>query len=142
MKTKAKEWLKRYLPAELFALTCSMLGAVSVFVLTKNRILAAYAGTLGEVIGFYGAIFVIEKINYKKSPKPIGLKKTIRNLLVEFGFSEFLDGAFIRPSCLYIFPLIIGQFSIGILTGKVAADVVFYILTICAYELRKKHLKD
>lgn len=142
MNTKAKEWLKRYLPAEIFALTGAMLGAISVFWLTKNRVLSAYAGAIGEVLGFYGTIFVIEKINYKKNNKPIGFTKTIRNLAVEFGFSEFLDGAFVRPFCMYIFPLLIGQFSIGILVGKIAADIVFYTLTISAYEFRKKHLKD
>jgi hypothetical protein len=42
---------------------------------------------------------------------------------------------------MYIFPIIIGQFSIGILVGKIVADIIFYIPTIIAYELRKKHLK-
>ena len=29
--------------------------------------------------------------------------------------------------------------AIGLLVGKVSADLIFYLFTIIAYELRKKH---
>ena len=41
---------------------------------------------------------------------------------------------------MYIFPIILGNFAVGIIAGKFAADIVFYIPVIIAYELRKKHL--
>jgi hypothetical protein len=71
-----------------------------------------------------------------------GFFKTVRNLVVEFGFSEVLDSLFVRPFCMYVFPLLVGNFFVGILVAKVAADIIFYIPTITAYELRKKHMKD
>ena len=148
MKKKVREWLKRYLPAEILATIGALLGAGLIFILTKNRILSAYAGMIGENVGYYGFIFTREHIkdlkNSKKNNKKhgvIGFLKTIRNLVVEFGFSEFLDSLFIRPFSMYIFPILLGQFGIGIFVGKIVADIVFYIPTIIAYEFRKKHLK-
>jgi len=41
---------------------------------------------------------------------------------------------------MYIFPILIQNYSIGIIVGKIVADVVFYIPTIIAYELRKKYV--
>tara|TARA_Y100000034_G_scaffold128423_1_gene182962 strand:+ start:509 stop:637 length:129 start_codon:yes stop_codon:yes gene_type:complete len=42
---------------------------------------------------------------------------------------------------MYLFPVIIGNFAIGLFVGKIVADIVFYIPTIVMYELKKKHLK-
>lgn len=145
---KLNEWVKRYLPAEILATPGAIAGAGLIFFLTKNRILSVYAGIIGENIGFYGFLAIRESLNDLKNSKNegkkhgiIGFSKTIRNLIIEFGFSEFLDSLIIRPFCLYIFSLIIKQFSIGIFVGKIVADLIFYIPTIIAYELRKRHLE-
>lgn len=120
-------------------------GWLTIF-LTENRILSAYAGTIGENIGYYSLIVIREHLHDFKNSKyegkkhgAIGFLKTMRNLVVEFGVSEYLDSLIVRPFCMYIFPLIIGQFSVGIFVGKIVADVVFYIPTIVAYEFRKKY---
>lgn len=148
MNEKIREWIKRYLPGEILGTIGALIGAGLIYFLTKNRILSAYAGAVGENIGYYGFIFIKEHINdldnSKKMNKEHGIKgffKTIRNLFVEFGFSEMLDSLIIRPFCMYIFPLITGQFGLGIFIGKLVADIFFYIPTIIAYELRKKHLR-
>ncbi len=148
MKKKLKEWFKRYLPAEISGTIGAILVAQVVFLITENRILSAYAGTIGEGISFYGTIFIREQINDLKKSKEKGKKhgikefsKTIRNLLVEFGPAEFLDSILIRPFFMYLFPVIIGNFAIGLFVGKIVADIVFYIPTIVMYELKKKHLK-
>ena len=139
MKRKIREWSKRYLPAEFFAIIGALLGAGGVFFFTGNRILSAYIGTMGENIGYYWFILIREhKVNSKG--KKQGMAKTIRNLLVEFGFSESLDSLVVRPFCLYIFPVLTNNYGIGIVVGKLAADMIFYISTITAYELRKKYL--
>ena len=148
MKEKLKEWLRRYLPAEIFATIGALIGAGLIFFLTKNRIISAYAGAIGENIGYYGFICIREHLNdlkdSQKNNKKHGIRgffKTIRNLTAEFGFSEFLDSLVVRPFFMYFVPLIIGPFSVGIFIGKIVADVIFYIPTIIAYELRKKYLK-
>jgi hypothetical protein len=149
MNEKIKEWMKRYLPAEALATVGAIGGASLTYFLTRNRIISAYGGAVGENIGYYGLIIVREYLKDQKHSKDKGKKhgvsgvlKTIRNLLVEFGVSELLDSLVVRPLCMYIFPLIIGQFTIGVIIGKFAADIVFYIPTIIAYELRKKHLDN
>lgn len=68
----------------------------------------------------------------------MGFFKTIRNLVFEFGFSEALDSFVVRPFCMYIFPILTNNYGVGIIIGKIVADVSFYIPTIIAYELRKK----
>ncbi|MBU1704265.1 MAG: phage holin family protein, partial [Nanoarchaeota archaeon] len=68
MKKKLKEWLKRYLPAEISGTITAMIAAIITYLLTNNRIISAYAGTMGENIGYYGVIFVREHlIDYKQS---------------------------------------------------------------------------
>lgn len=148
MNKKLKEWVRRYLPGEIFGTIFAFIAAVSVFLLTKSRIASAFAGAMGENIGYYGYIFFREHKNDKNRSKAEGKKhgargflKTSRNLLLEFGFSEIFDSFLIRPFSMYIFPLLLGNFALGILVGKLAADITFYVPTIISYELRKKYLK-
>lgn len=149
MNRKVREWLRRYIPAEIFATIGALLGAGVIYWITNNAIAAAYAGTIGENIGFYGFIvsrdLVVSRRHHKKNNKKfgfLGLVKNVRNLLVEFGPAEVLDSLIVRPFAMFIFPIILGNFPLGILVGKLAADVTFYIPTIISYELRKKHFVD
>ena len=149
MKKKFKEWLRRYIPAEICATIGALGGAFLVYILTHNGILAAYAGTISENVGFYVCMALrevqISRKHHKKNNKKYGIKsflKNLRNLLLEFGPAEFFDSLFVRPFCMYTFPLILGNFGLGIFAGKIIADVIFYIPTIIAYELKKKHLID
>jgi hypothetical protein len=145
MRKKINGWFKRYFPAEIFATITALIGAGLIFFFTKNRILSAYVGTIGENIGYYGFICIREHMTDLKKPKKKqgtrGFFNTIRNLIVEFGFSEFLDSLVVRPFFMYFIPLIIGPFSVGIFIAKIVADVIFYIPTIIAYEFRKKYLR-
>jgi hypothetical protein len=111
---------------------------------TKNRVAAAYAGTIGENIGYYGFIIARDLARSLRKHRAAGkaLSRTTRNLLLEFGLSELLDSLLVRPFCMFAFPLLLKDYVIGIIAGKLAADVIFYIPTIIAYELHKKHLDD
>jgi len=149
MKNKIKKWLKRYIPAEIFATFGALIGAGLVYYITGNGIVSAYAGTIGENIGFYGYMISKEisdsKIHHKNNNRKYSLTsflKNIRNLILEFGFAEILDSLVIRPAAMYAFPILLGNFPLGIFVGKIAADATFYAPTIIAYELRKKHLID
>ena len=149
MKKKIKTWLKRYIPAEIFATLGALLGASIAYSITGSAIVSAYSGTIGENIGFYGYILIKEvrdsKIHHKKHNRKYSFKsclKDIRNLLVEFGFAELLDSILVRPFAMYIFPIMLGNFPLGILIGKIVADIVFYIPTVLFYELRKKYINN
>ena len=146
---KAKKWLRRYIPANISATIGAIFAAWLVYKLTKNQILAAYAGTIGDNIGYYGVIairdFKKNKAKYIKNGEKygvIGYLKTVRNLIIEFGTAEALDSLIVRPLCLYWFPIWMPTYELGIIAGKYAADIIFYIPTIISYELRKKYLKD
>lgn len=147
MKEKFKEWAKRYVPAEMLALVGALLGAILIYFLTNNRILAAYGGAIGENIGYYGLIIskdIRKSLETHRTKKlKYGFKsflKDMRNIFVEFGLSETLDSFIIRPFAMYIFPIILGSYVLGIIIGKFAADITFYVPTIISYELRKKYL--
>ena len=53
---KIKEWLRRYLRVEILGAIGAILGASLFYQITNNKIIAAYAGTIGENIGYYGFI--------------------------------------------------------------------------------------
>ena len=149
MKHKIIEWIKRYVPAEFLAYSSAILGAGIIYYLTGSRLTAAYAGTIADNIGYYGFLSIREiyqsKKHHKKENKKYNLTsflKNIKNLLVEFGPAELLDFFIIRPFCMYLFPILIPNYALGILVGTIASDIIFYIPTIISYELKKKHIKN
>lgn len=148
MYLKFKEIFNRYFPAEIFATFTAMLGAFIVFRLTGNKLIAAYAGTISEGIGFYSFIVIRDVTESIKSDHELKQKyglvhflKDIRNIVLEFGFSEVFDLFIIRPCSMYAFTLWISNFGLGILVGKAVADVIFYVPSAIAYQLEKKYLK-
>jgi hypothetical protein len=149
MRQKIREWLKRYIPAEIAAIIMGISFSLLTYAITNNRIATAYAGSISDSIGYYSVISLRDiaesKKHHKKKNKKYGYSsfmKNIRNIVLEFGFSEFFDSLVIRPFMMYIFPLLLGNMIFGVLAGKIIADIIFYIPTIIAYELRKKHMKD
>jgi len=148
MKMKIIEWVKRYAPAEVFALIGAFLGAGAGLFLTNNLIVSAYCAAFGENIFYYGLIIIRDMHNSHKEHKKVNKKytllsfaKNIRDLIIEFGPAETLDSLLIRPFCMYLFPIVVGNFYLGILVGKLVADITFYGPTIIGYEFRKKYLK-
>ncbi|MBI2146419.1 hypothetical protein HYU22_03700 [Candidatus Woesearchaeota archaeon] len=143
LPARVKEWLRRYGLAEVIgtaaAYACFFLGQE----LTDNDIIAAYAGTMGENLGFYGTM-VVREVNagVKKARvdgKSYGLVdalKTASKLAAEFGPAEVLDSLVVRPTTMGFGSRIFGK-ELGVGIGKAAADVSFYVPTIISYELEK-----
>jgi len=151
LKQKSKEWLKRYLPPEIIGTVTAMIGAGTANFLSNNLIVIAYAGAIGESIGFYSTILFqniyIAHFKQQVKNKPFSFRaigKIITNLFLEFGPPGLIDGLFIRPFLMYIFPLLLNNIMLGILVGKIAGDIVFYFLVIISYELIKyrQHRKE
>jgi hypothetical protein len=145
MKAKITEWIKRYVPAEALSLIMTIIAAGLTFRYTGNHIAAALAGTWGGNAGFFGYILVrdifksVKECHKENLPyKGRNLWLSFRSLLVEFGLAEIADSFFIRPFLMYYLPILTGNFSIGILLAKVAADISFYIPAIYFYEFNKK----
>jgi len=142
-RTKASEWIRRYGWAEVFGSAGAVSGALLVRALGGSEILAAYAGTVGENIGYYGVMIsrdvsadarVARLSNERYGAR--GALRTARNLVLEFGGAELLDSGLIRPLAMGIGARYFGA-TAGVLVGKVVADLVFYVPVIATYELRR-----
>ena len=145
MKKKILIWIKRYLPAEVIGSTCLFLAGLGANALFHNPFITAVSATWAEFLGYYGTIVVIDLRKHTTRDGAISFHKvikTIKHLLFEFGFSEILDTFVVRPFSLYLFPLLLGNIAIGLFVGKIAADIIFYVPTIIAYELRVKFGRD
>src|ERR1035437_6651400 len=135
IKHKLREWLRRYLPAEIIG-TLTAVGAASLaHAFNDNLIVVAYAGSVGEAIGFYSTvliqniIIVVNKNRIGNTPFSFAqLTKIIAHLVIEFGPAGLIDGLLLRPFFMYLFPNLLKNFTLGILVGKVAGDFTFYLL--------------
>ncbi len=143
-KHKCTEWIKRYWLPETIGTVFAYLGYFIIYKLTNSEIAAAFGGTWGENLGFYGTVITREIIQDKKWLNENGEKynlkaitKTFAKLASEFGPAEYLDSFVIRPLTIGLGAKYLGQ-TVGILAGKLTADILFYISAIISYELRKK----
>lgn len=142
-KSNFKEWFDRYKYSELAATSAALLA--SQFYHIFSGLTTAYLITFAEYFAFYGVMIYIsfkEKASQRKDQnQKISFKEIltlIRNLLLEFGYPAILDILFIRPFCMYWLPTFAGNYFVGIVLGKITADIVFYFLTILNYEILKK----
>jgi len=144
---KIKDWIRRYLLAEILSTVLSLATAWVIYRTTGDNVLAAFVGSAMASISFYG---IIAYNDVRKSLKHhrkhdlsygfVAYFKDLRNLIIEFGPSEILDVMAVRPFFMYLMPKIIGEFVLGTFIGKMIADVVFFIPAIVMYEVRKRHL--
>ncbi len=145
IKLKFKEWLRRYLPAEIVG-TLAAIGAATVaHAFYSNLVLVAYIAAIGEAIGFYTTIFIRsllaenkKQVSEKKYFSFSNFLKIFLNTIIEFGPAGILDGLFLRPFFMYLFPTLLNNFSLGILAGKIVGDFTFYAVVIFSYELTKR----
>jgi hypothetical protein len=147
-RRRLREWAGRYLPAEVVGTFAALAAAWSVHALSGSLVSAAVAGTIGEALGYYGCMATRVAFRYDachrhhRAPKRHWLTgtRTVRDLLVEFGPAELVDSLVVRPSSMYLATSLLGDFTAGIVVGKLAADVVFYGIAVAAYELKKRYL--
>jgi hypothetical protein len=148
VRRKLREWVGRYLPAEILGTVTALATAWTVHAASDSLISAAVAATIGESLGYYGFMVVREAFRYDTRHRHHGRRRrlwltgtrTVRDLLIEFGPAELVDTVLVRPLFMYLMPSLLHHFTAGILVGKLAADVIFYSLAISAYELRQQYL--
>lgn len=134
-------YLKRYGFAEIAGGLLVLVISSLTFYFTGNKILAAYAGTIGENLGFYGTIIVGDIISARRNSEHWSwghVVPVLRNVLIEFGGAELLDSFIVRPGMLYLFTSIISNYQLGAFAGVVVADILFYSLAVLSAELTKK----
>ncbi len=148
-KAKTREWLKRYIPAEILGTIGALMAASVVFSHTHSYVAAAASGWFGEGIGFYGYFISTELFSNSKRYSQHSFFKRVSlaiatastNLLIEFAPAEVLDNFIIRPYLMYLVPQHIKPYAVGFLVGKFSADIIFYMLAIVGYEARKRWLQ-
>lgn len=147
--SKRKEWLRRYIPAEVFGTVLALLAAWVVYIHTGSYVAAAAAGWVGEGVGFFGYFITLELLSNFKQYSEYTFWKRLRiaivsastNLIVEFLPAEIIDNLIVRPFAMYAVPMYIHPYPLGFLVGKFSADIFFYTFAIVGYEARKRWLR-
>lgn len=148
LKRKLAEWSKRYLPAEVLSTAITLVSAWLVHQQGGGALTVALVSTWSGNISYFGYILTADILGSIRAHRIANKQFTatsamvnLRSLVIEFGLAEAMDSLLIRPLIMYYVPLIIADFTSGILLAKLAADTVFYIPAIVGYELNKKYLK-
>ncbi|MDR3678670.1 MAG: hypothetical protein P4L41_01815 [Flavipsychrobacter sp.] len=149
MTAKIKEWLKRYLPAELLSTAATLGGGIIAYRIWNNATAIALVATWAGNLFYFGYILFNDVYWTKKTLHAHNKKynsitffKNIHAFVVEFGIAEVLDSFLIRPLLIYYLPLVIGNLFAGLLLAKFIADITFYIPAILSYEFAKKHFRN
>lgn len=148
LKEKQKEWLRRYVPAEIIGTATALIGAWITFSHTDSFIAATASGWVGEGIGFYGYFVTLELAAGGKRYRghswiqqiSLAIRAASTNLLIEFLPAEILDNFLVRPYLMFLLPHYVHPYPVGFLAGKFSADILFYALAIAGYETRKRWL--
>ncbi|MES2503350.1 MAG: hypothetical protein V4534_00555 [Myxococcota bacterium] len=123
-------WMKRYGPSEIFGTLGVYAGYYLVEHFSHIGWIEAYGGAMGENVGFYGVIL------YQR----LKARENLWHILAEFGPAELLDSLILRPATLYVGVQLLGP-GLGLLVGKLAGDLVFYIPVILTHEFMRKRAK-
>ena len=137
-------WIRRYGLSEVFGIAMAFAGSWLALGSTGSQLAAAYGASIGEALGFYGSLVAREMIQeaYAAGARraPYGWRQvagTWRGLLLEFGPAELLDTGLLRPLAMGLGQRLFGL-GIGIVAGKLLADIAFYLPVIYTYERRRR----
>jgi hypothetical protein len=129
-----RDWVRRFGWAELFGIAGSYLGYALARKVSGNPVVAAYGATLGENAAYYSVIYWRDLRALPFGERGAG--KVLLGMLHDFGLAEILDSLAVRPGITLLAVAMFGQ-AIGVGAGKIASDLVFYLLAIAFYERRR-----
>jgi FHA domain len=129
-RRRSAAWRRRYGLAELAGTAALVVVTLAVRRMTASIVVAALAGSLAEACWFYAVLLVREYRLERRDAQVGGFERRSlgdlgRDLLLEFGAAERLDGLLLRPLCLGLGLRLVGGW-LGVLLGKLAADLLFY----------------
>jgi len=138
------DWIARYGFAELAGIACAFLGSVLVRRVTGSGIAAAYGAAWGESLGYSSVIVTRDFLTESRAARAAEQRFSARRasgvvggLLAEFGPAALLDSFVTRPLAMGVAVHLLGL-ELGIVTGKIVADVLFYVPVILVYERRTR----
>ena len=147
-RLKIRGWIVRYGPAEVVGTASAFLGSYLGFGLTRSEITAAYGGTVGELIGFYGTIIVrdvIADFRASKNASHVGAlpllalcaRRALGHAMVEFAPAEVLDASVMRPLAMGLGTNLFGR-AWGVTAGKLLSDLAFYTAVVTGEAVRRR----
>jgi FHA domain-containing protein len=143
-RSRMGTWIRRYGPSEVAGIVMAFGGSWLLLHASGSIIAAAYGASIGEALGFYGSLVTREMIQEayfagaRRAPYGMAeMMRTWRGLLLEFGPAELVDTGVIRPLAMALCTGLLG-WGLGIVTGKILADVAFYLPVIWVYERRRR----
>jgi hypothetical protein len=129
---RVKNIFKRYIVAEVVGTVSAYVGYITIEKLTKDPIFAAYAGSIGENVGYYGTLITHDVTHDLKKAREEGMhygikgvSKTLKNLYIEFALAEALDSTIVRPATMGLSVKYLGE-GAGVITGKLTADALYF----------------
>lgn len=133
---RIRAWLWRYGPAELLGSAAALLGALFATRGGGGELGAAAAANWAEFFAYYGLI-IARDVRALERLTPQGVRRTVRDLVLEFGPAELLN-ILVRNATLYLGIVALPSLALGVLAGKLVADVLFYLPAIVSYELLRR----
>jgi len=135
-------WICRYGPAEVACLATMLAASVVAARLTTSPALLAASAIAGATVGFYG-VLVVKVVREQRRLIAPGqpryavrvASRTVLLLSAEFGAAELLDTFLWRPALMVSAVVLLDEPVWGLLAGKAAADVLFYLVSALGYRL-------
>lgn len=138
-----RRWLRRYGPAEFAGTGMALIGAAVAA--PAGDLWAGVIATWAENAGFYGVLAVAEvrgRLGNDRPRTPLAAAgavcRALGGLVLEFGPAEALDSLLVRPALLALGLRLAPSPVLGIVAGKLAADLIFYVPTILIFEWRRR----
>lgn len=133
-------WICRYLPAEIVGTAAMVIAGLGITAWSDAPAVIAIAALLGEIVGFY-TVLAVTIYAEQAAVAPTWRSAVVRTFLLlvaEFGAAELLDTLLIRPAALMLGVWLIPDPMLGLIAGKIAADVVFYAIAAGAFTVTDK----
>jgi hypothetical protein len=141
---KLRDWLNRYGLAECGGVLGALAASFVVRHITGNTIAGAYAAAWGETLGYACTILVRDFVNESRVARGshghfhiADAARVMTGLAAEFGPAGALDSFVTRPLAMALGTRALGL-PLGVIVGKVGADLLFYVPVIIVYERRKR----
>lgn len=148
MKEKIREWIGRYLPAEVTSYFSVLVVLGTTYLITRDlgttsQTIAAVAGYASYFILIFSRDIYATKINLEEMGHNMNskdVKINLRNLFIEFAPSSTIRYFYYLGAITPITNLI-NDPGYGQYLTLVSGSILYYIITITSYEIVKKYLR-
>lgn len=135
-------WIRRYLPPELAGTATMLIAGVAVAAAAAPAVVIGLVGTAAENVGFYSVAAITvwreQRVNFPDDGALRRARRVTVLLVLEFGPAELLDTFLVRPLALTLAVHLLPNVGLGLIVGKLAADIVFYVLAATAFRVTEK----